>query len=214
MKRFITSLLIILILVLPLSACSPSEYFTQQDLDTAYQDGYEVGYNDGSLDVYDVGYDIGYDFGYEDGSQDAYDEGHERGYETGYQNGFWDGEEEASGSYQTIAEDNYYQGYVEGYADGFEAKCGEAPSSSLFVGSVNSDVYHYPWCLWAQQIYPENEIWFSSVADAKAHGYRPCKVCNPPGTVNANDPWAQAAMVEEFINSPIWDFPWIPDAYK
>jgi micrococcal nuclease len=53
-------------------------------------------------------------------------------------------------------------------------------ASGVFVGSVNSNVYHYPSCTYAQRIYPENELWFSSSADAIANGYRPCKVCNPP----------------------------------
>jgi len=53
-------------------------------------------------------------------------------------------------------------------------------SSGLYVGSINSDKYHYPPCYWAQQIYLSNEIWFTSKADAGAHGYVPCKVCNPP----------------------------------
>lgn len=53
-------------------------------------------------------------------------------------------------------------------------------ASGAFVGSVNSDVYHYPTCTYAQRIYPENIIWFSSVADAVSSGYRPCKVCRPP----------------------------------
>lgn len=54
-------------------------------------------------------------------------------------------------------------------------------SDGVYVGSVNSNIYHYPSCEWAKKIYPENEIWFSSVADAKAHGYRACRVCEPPG---------------------------------
>jgi hypothetical protein len=49
-----------------------------------------------------------------------------------------------------------------------------------FVGSVNSDVYHYPSCTYAKRIHPENEIWFVDATDAQNHGYRPCKVCNPP----------------------------------
>jgi len=48
-----------------------------------------------------------------------------------------------------------------------------------YVGSINSDKYHYPSCYWAQQINPSNEIWFTSKADAESHGYIPCKVCNP-----------------------------------
>ncbi|GAG82341.1 unnamed protein product, partial [marine sediment metagenome] len=55
------------------------------------------------------------------------------------------------------------------------------PSSGKFVGSKKSDVYHYPNCRYVKMIKPENIIWFSSVEDAKAHGYRPCKVCKPPG---------------------------------
>lgn len=53
-------------------------------------------------------------------------------------------------------------------------------SEYLYVGSINSNIYHYPSCIWAQKIKPENEIWFSSPEDAWAHGYRPCEVCKPP----------------------------------
>ena len=53
-------------------------------------------------------------------------------------------------------------------------------TEGVFVGSVNSDVYHYPTCTYAQQIYPENQIWFSSSDDARTSGYRPGKVCRPP----------------------------------
>jgi len=53
-------------------------------------------------------------------------------------------------------------------------------TTSRFVGSVNSNKYHYSWCEWAEQINPSNEIWFSSSADAGSHGYIPCKVCGPP----------------------------------
>jgi hypothetical protein len=55
-----------------------------------------------------------------------------------------------------------------------------ASDQKVFVGSIKSNKYHYPNCTWAEKIKPENEIWFSSSADAKAHGYVPCKVCNPP----------------------------------
>ncbi len=48
-----------------------------------------------------------------------------------------------------------------------------------FMSSINSDKYHYPFCQWAQEIYPENEIWFSSEEEAQASGYVPCKVCRP-----------------------------------
>lgn len=55
-----------------------------------------------------------------------------------------------------------------------------SPSTGKYVGSINSDIYHYPSCEWAQKIQPANEIWFSSPQDARAHGYRACKVCRPP----------------------------------
>jgi micrococcal nuclease len=53
-------------------------------------------------------------------------------------------------------------------------------SQGPFVGSKNSNVYHYPSCPSAQRIKEENKIWFNSVEEAKAAGYRPCKVCKPP----------------------------------
>ncbi|MGB3346633.1 MAG: thermonuclease family protein [Candidatus Humimicrobiia bacterium] len=55
---------------------------------------------------------------------------------------------------------------------------GEKPGK--FVGSKKSDVYHYPKCGYVKKIKSENIIWFSSVEDARNHGYRPCKVCKPP----------------------------------
>ena len=57
----------------------------------------------------------------------------------------------------------------------------ETGYTGVYVGSVNSDVYHYPWCHYVDRIKSYNEIWFTSATDAKAHGYRPCKVCKPPG---------------------------------
>ncbi|MFC1912043.1 thermonuclease family protein [Chloroflexota bacterium] len=50
----------------------------------------------------------------------------------------------------------------------------------LYVGSTKSDKYHYRWCRYVEQIKRENFIGFSSVAEAQAMGYVPCKVCNPP----------------------------------
>jgi hypothetical protein len=55
-----------------------------------------------------------------------------------------------------------------------------ASEEKMFVGSIKSNKYHYPDCIWAKKIKPENEIWFSSSSDARIHGYVPCKVCNPP----------------------------------
>ena len=49
-----------------------------------------------------------------------------------------------------------------------------------FVGSINSNVYHYPWCYEAKKILPKNLVTFATVGDACKAGYRPCEVCDPP----------------------------------
>jgi hypothetical protein len=75
-------------------------------------------------------------------------------------------------------QDGYFAGYILGRADADKAQ----PPTYIgpFIGSKNSDVYHYPWCIWADEILPPNIIWFDSPLEAQAAGYRPCKVCNPP----------------------------------
>jgi len=49
-----------------------------------------------------------------------------------------------------------------------------------FVGSKNSDVYHYPWCASAKRIKSSNKVTFSTSAEARARGYHPCSKCHPP----------------------------------
>jgi len=49
-----------------------------------------------------------------------------------------------------------------------------------YVGSSQSNIYHYPDCYWALKIYPQNLIHFQSAKEAQEKGYRPCKVCKPP----------------------------------
>jgi flagellar basal body-associated protein FliL len=51
-----------------------------------------------------------------------------------------------------------------------------------YVGSKNSNIYHYPTCRAAQKIKPENLVTFNSAKEAQEKGYRPCKVCRPPAT--------------------------------
>ena len=48
-----------------------------------------------------------------------------------------------------------------------------------YVGSKNSDKFHYPECKWARKIKEENQIWFNSRQEAINKGYVPCKVCDP-----------------------------------
>ena len=49
----------------------------------------------------------------------------------------------------------------------------------IYVGSMNSDVYHYSDCKWAKNIKSDNEIWFENIGEAVDAGYRSCKTCNP-----------------------------------
>ena len=51
-----------------------------------------------------------------------------------------------------------------------------------YVGSKNSNKYHYPTCRWARKIKPANLVTFKSAQEAQAAGYVPCKVCKPPLT--------------------------------
>ena len=51
-----------------------------------------------------------------------------------------------------------------------------------YVGSNQSNKYHYPSCEWAQKIKSANEIRFKSIAEALAKGYVACKVCKPPSS--------------------------------
>ena len=69
------------------------------------------------------------------------------------------------------------------------AGCGsrEATSPALaethtYVGSSNSDKYHYPSCTAAKKIKEANQVWFSDASEAKSAGYVPCKVCKPPAS--------------------------------
>lgn len=47
------------------------------------------------------------------------------------------------------------------------------------VGSRARLIYHKPSCEWARKIAPRNSVSFSSIADARAAGYRGCNVCLP-----------------------------------
>jgi endonuclease YncB( thermonuclease family) len=49
-------------------------------------------------------------------------------------------------------------------------------------GSAKSNIYHYPWCEWAQKISSRNLIIWDRPSDAIADGYRGCYVCYPPTT--------------------------------
>ncbi len=44
-----------------------------------------------------------------------------------------------------------------------------------FVGSINSNKYHWPDCPWAKKIAEENQVWFSSEQEAQNAGYIRCR---------------------------------------
>lgn len=55
----------------------------------------------------------------------------------------------------------------------------EAPPETIiqkgsFVGSINSNKYHWPDCPWAEKISSENQVWFDSEEEAQAAGYIRC----------------------------------------
>lgn len=64
-------------------------------------------------------------------------------------------------------------------ADLFNSVNNNTPRSTLnpqkldtrVVVSKNSDKYHYSWCSGAKRIKPENQIWFTSTAEAESSGY-------------------------------------------
>jgi len=58
----------------------------------------------------------------------------------------------------------------------------EADASSInctYIGSVNSNRFHYAICGLAKRIRPENRICFNSSEDVKKRGYIPCAACLP-----------------------------------
>ena len=54
------------------------------------------------------------------------------------------------------------------------------PEGTQFVGSKNSDKYHYCNCSSAITIKPENLKCFNSKEEAQGEGYIPCGKCKPP----------------------------------
>lgn len=50
-------------------------------------------------------------------------------------------------------------------------------TNGTYVGSIDSDKYHIPGCRFAENILPENEVWFDTAEEAQSAGYEPCGVC-------------------------------------
>ena len=71
--------------------------------------------------------------------------------------------------------------YDSSYSSSSGSSSGSTSSSSTYyVGSQNSNIYHYTSCYWADQISSYNLRTWSTTSQARADGYRACKVCNPP----------------------------------
>lgn len=52
-------------------------------------------------------------------------------------------------------------------------------TATTYIGSSQSNKFHYTDCRWAKKINPDNAIYFSSRKEAFSYGYVPCKVCKP-----------------------------------
>lgn len=48
-----------------------------------------------------------------------------------------------------------------------------------YVGSIESDKYHYPRCRWTDTINDSNLVHFDTEEEAVAAGYLPCGTCHP-----------------------------------
>ena len=59
-------------------------------------------------------------------------------------------------------------------------KCPAGVHGARFVGSLTSRKYHSPACGWARRIAAENRLCFDSFQSARAFGYQPCGICDPP----------------------------------
>jgi methylated-DNA-[protein]-cysteine S-methyltransferase len=53
------------------------------------------------------------------------------------------------------------------------------PRNDRFLGCRNTHIVCYPWCRDARRVRPENNLHFSTIAQASDAGYRPCKHCRP-----------------------------------
>jgi O-6-methylguanine DNA methyltransferase len=57
-----------------------------------------------------------------------------------------------------------------------------ASGGTRFVGSDTTSIYCFPTCRQARRISARHEVTFRSAEEARAAGYRPCRVCRPMET--------------------------------
>jgi len=58
-------------------------------------------------------------------------------------------------------------------------RCPNSVEGAAYVGSAESDKFHYIWCRYAEKIDPGNRICFASREAALNYSYVPCGVCDP-----------------------------------
>ena len=72
--------------------------------------------------------------------------------------------EKEENSFEAVSQEKAFAEQLEQYA---------------YVGSSNSDKYHYPSCRWTDDINASNLVHFDTEDEASAAGYTPCGTCNP-----------------------------------
>lgn len=182
---------------------------SQQDIDDAYNDGYEAGYNSG----YDEGREVGYDEGSEGWPLDNYDDGYDVGFEMGYEAARQDAIDDV------IDDPIYYLGedVILDLAEGLQESNRETSTISPdiqdrldqleAIGEQSEQIVNgvIPTPTPTQQPTPQQQtsvtvyvtnsgakyhrwgcqyLWNSSIAVtlnyALSAGYTPCSRCNPP----------------------------------
>lgn len=81
---------------------------------------------------------------------------------------------------KTLGETLQRKGISVNEINGESQKQGSADTQNkecTFVGSKNSNKYHFPTCSYAKRIKPENIVCFSGEEDAKNKGYIPAGCC-------------------------------------
>ena len=58
-------------------------------------------------------------------------------------------------------------------------RCPGDTGGAAYVGSLQSDKFHYQSCRWAKEIANDNRVCFASREAAVGFGYVACKVCKP-----------------------------------
>ncbi|HEX3248461.1 MAG TPA: hypothetical protein VHS05_03460 [Pyrinomonadaceae bacterium] len=62
---------------------------------------------------------------------------------------------------------------------GLPPKAAANAASDPFVGNLVLGIFHLENCHWVDTISLRNRVGFSTAADARAHGFKPCRICSP-----------------------------------